>query len=59
LRRDAPLFHTVEELRWRGPTDRFAALMRRMDAPRLLERTLAAHTQPRAESPAGTRTSAR
>jgi 5'-3' exonuclease len=59
LRRDAPLFHAVDELTWRGPTDRFDALMRRLDAPRLLERALVAHTQLRTEPPAGTRTPAR
>jgi 5'-3' exonuclease len=57
LRRDAPLFQCADELRWRGPTGEFDALMRRMDAPRLLERTLAAYTQPRTASPEGTRTS--
>ncbi len=38
LRTDAPLFRDVDELRWRGPASRFAALAQRMDAPRLLER---------------------
>jgi 5'-3' exonuclease len=38
LRTDAPLFRDVEELRWRGPTDAFAAWTERMEAPRLLER---------------------
>jgi len=42
LRRDAPLFDDVEQLLWRGPTERFADWTRRMDAPRLLERCLAA-----------------
>ena len=32
LRADLPLFESVEALRWRGPTDRFAELARRMDA---------------------------
>jgi len=38
LRTDALLFRDVEELRWRGPTDAFAAWTKRMEAPRLLER---------------------
>ena len=42
LRRDAPLFGDVEQLRWRGPTEGFAEWTRRMAAPRLLERCLAA-----------------
>jgi 5'-3' exonuclease len=43
LRSDAPLFDNVDQLRWRGPADGFAAWTQRMDAPRLLERCLAAH----------------
>jgi len=42
LRTDAPLFRNVDELRWRGPTDVFAAWTERMGAPRLLERSLSA-----------------
>jgi 5'-3' exonuclease len=42
LRTDAPLFRDVDELRWRGPTDAFAALAERMGAPRLGERSRAA-----------------
>ena len=38
LRSDAPLFRDVDDLRWRGPTERFAEWPARMDAPRLLER---------------------
>ena len=38
LRSDAPLFKTVETLRWRGPTPAFTAWAERMEAPRLLER---------------------
>jgi 5'-3' exonuclease len=38
LRTDAPLFQTVETLRWRGPTRAFATWAKRMEAPRLLER---------------------
>jgi 5'-3' exonuclease len=44
LRSDAPLFNAIDELRWRGPTDEFAAWTQRIDAPRLLERCLAAQT---------------
>ncbi|MBA3763013.1 MAG: flap endonuclease, partial [Chthoniobacterales bacterium] len=38
LRTDAPLFESVETLRWRGATPAFAAWAERMDAPQLLER---------------------
>jgi 5'-3' exonuclease len=38
LRTDAPLFKTVETLRWRGATPAFAAWAERMEVPRLLER---------------------
>ncbi len=42
LRTDAPLFSRADDLRWRGPTDAFAAWTERADAPRLLERALKA-----------------
>jgi len=42
LRSDAPVFDTVDQLRWRGPAGEFAAWTQRIDAPRLLERCLAA-----------------
>jgi 5'-3' exonuclease len=42
LRIDAPLFRDVDELRWRGPTRAFASWTERMEAPRLLERSLKA-----------------
>jgi 5'-3' exonuclease len=42
LRTDAPLFDDVDELRWRGPTNDFAALTERMGDSRLLERCLRA-----------------
>jgi 5'-3' exonuclease len=42
LRTDAPLFDTVDELRWRGPTREFAAWTERMEAPRLLARCVKA-----------------
>src|SRR2546422_271525 len=38
LRTDAPLFHDVDELRWRGPTGAFAAWTERVGDARLLER---------------------
>jgi len=42
LRTDAELFTSVDELRWRGPTDAFAAWTERASAARLLERCLKA-----------------
>jgi 5'-3' exonuclease len=42
LRTDARLFERVDQLRWRGPSDGFAAWAQRMEAPKLLERCLAA-----------------
>ncbi len=42
LRTDAPLFRDVEELRWRGPTDRFAAWAERIGDARLIERSFKA-----------------
>ena len=42
LRTDAPLFADVDELRWRGPTDAFAAWTELVGAPKLLERCLKA-----------------
>jgi len=50
LRRDAPLFDDVDRLHWRGPGDGFAAWMQRMDAPRLVERCLAAIGRPQTHS---------
>ena len=38
LRTDAGLFESVDALRWRGPTERFAEWADRMEDPRLLER---------------------
>ena len=38
LRTDAPLFSSVDELRWRGPTPEFRAIAERMGEPRLIER---------------------
>src|SRR5438309_5025893 len=42
LKTDAPLFRNIDELRWRGPTEAFAASVERMGEPRLLRRTFAA-----------------
>jgi hypothetical protein len=42
LRTDAALFASVDELRWRGPTEAFAAWTERASAPTLLERCLKA-----------------
>jgi 5'-3' exonuclease len=44
LRTDASLFQDVDELRWRGPTPAFASWTERMEAPRLLERSLKAQS---------------
>ena len=38
LRTDAPLFSDVDSLRWRGPTERFAAYAEKMGDARLLAR---------------------
>jgi 5'-3' exonuclease len=38
LRTDAPLFRSVEELRWRGATERFPQWAERIGEPRLVER---------------------
>jgi len=38
LRTDAPLFRSVDELRWRGPSEAFSSWVDRIDDPRLLER---------------------
>ena len=42
LRTDAEVFSEVGALRWRGPTDAFAAWSERIGAPKLFERALAA-----------------
>jgi 5'-3' exonuclease len=41
LQPDAPVSATVEDLRWTGPTERFAELCDWLDAPRLAERAAA------------------
>ena len=40
LRTDACLFRDIDELRWRGPTDGFAACVQQLGEARLLERCL-------------------
>jgi 5'-3' exonuclease len=45
LRTDAKLFRDVEALRWRGPTDAFAAFIERAGAPKLLERAVKAQAK--------------
>ncbi|MFL6600252.1 MAG: 5'-3' exonuclease H3TH domain-containing protein [Steroidobacteraceae bacterium] len=42
LKADLPLFANVDELQWRGPTDRFAAVAAKVADGRLLERCLKA-----------------
>lgn len=42
LRTDAKLFKKVDELKWRGPTKKFAAFTKKIEEPRLLERANAA-----------------
>jgi 5'-3' exonuclease len=42
LKADASLFRDVEALCWLGPTEEFAAWTKRIEAPRLLERSLEA-----------------
>jgi 5'-3' exonuclease len=42
LRTDAALFQNVDELRWSGATDAFAAWVERIGEPRLLQRSVAA-----------------
>ncbi|HYI97410.1 MAG TPA: 5'-3' exonuclease H3TH domain-containing protein [Bryobacteraceae bacterium] len=42
LRTDAALFRNVDGLRWRGPTEAFAACVERLGDARLLQRCLAA-----------------
>jgi len=53
LRTDAPLFREVEELRWRGPTDGFAAWEGRIADKRLMERAAAAFRDARGAGACG------
>jgi 5'-3' exonuclease len=43
LRKDAPLFATVDELHWRGPEVQFAQCATLLDAPNLLPRAMKAY----------------
>jgi 5'-3' exonuclease len=45
LRTNAPLFRSVDELRWCGPTAAFASCSERIGAPRLHARALATRTR--------------
>ena len=47
LRLDAPVFDSVEDLRWKGPRQDFEETCRRIKAPDLLRRVLAAKPAPR------------
>ncbi|MEP7244314.1 MAG: 5'-3' exonuclease H3TH domain-containing protein [Gammaproteobacteria bacterium] len=42
LRTDAPLFKNVDQLEWRGPTDRWAACLEKLGDAKLLPRSLKA-----------------
>jgi 5'-3' exonuclease len=53
LRTDAPLFRDVEEIRWRGPTDGFAAWEGRIADKRLMERAAAAFRDARGAGASG------
>ena len=44
LRTDACLYRNIDELRWRGPTDGFAACVQQLGDARLLERCLKAES---------------
>jgi 5'-3' exonuclease len=48
LRTDAPLFTSVDQLEWHGPTETFAQWTERMAEPRLLERCRKAQAAARA-----------
>jgi hypothetical protein len=45
LRLDAPVFDTVEDLRWKGPQEDFEKWCRRMKAPTLLDRVKSAKSK--------------
>jgi hypothetical protein len=45
LRRDAPVFESVEELRWKGPLEDFEGYCQRMNAPALIRRAAAAKSK--------------
>lgn len=48
LRLDAPVFESVDDLRWKGPRGSFKNLSREMGVPELFERALAASSEARA-----------
>jgi len=45
LRTDEPLFKSVDELRWKGPTAGFAAFAEKIEAPELVQRAERAFTR--------------
>jgi 5'-3' exonuclease len=45
LRLDAPVFDTVDDLRWKGPRENFEEWCRRMKAPNLLDRVMSAKSK--------------
>jgi 5'-3' exonuclease len=51
LKSDAKLFANVDELHWRGPTDRFADLAERLGAPNLPARAAKAQKKSRSPKP--------
>ena len=51
LRTDAPLYAKVDEIRWRGPSDRLADWTERLGAPKLLARAKAAAERLKARVP--------
>ena len=51
LRTNADLFHTVDDIRWRGPTASFSDLATRIGAAAVLERAVKATTIDRAGKP--------
>jgi 5'-3' exonuclease len=44
LRLDVPVFETIEDLRWKGPRPEFEEFCRRLNAPELLRRAMAAQS---------------
>lgn len=53
LRLDAPVFDTVDDLRWKGPRASFEAQCRAMGSPDLFDRAMAAMSKPVAETRPG------
>ena len=50
LRVDAPVFQTVDDIRWDGPQPEFEAMCKAVDAPDLFSRATAAHVRVQAQS---------